>query len=108
MLISTTEVLQGFDITDYLGIVTGENVAGANFVRDVMATVTDYVGGRSTTYEEVIGTAREAALSEMSDRAQLLGANAVVGVAIDIEAIGSRGAMLMVTASGTAVRVIKI
>lgn len=107
MLISTTDTLQGFEITEYLGIVTGETISGVNFVRDVMATVTDYVGGRSSTYEEVLGRSRESTLTELTDRARLLGADAVLGVAFDYETIGSRGAMLMVTATGTAVNLRK-
>ena len=108
MLISTTDTLQGFEITEYLGIVTGETISGANVVRDLMATVTDYVGGRSGTYEEVLGKARQSTLGELTDRAQLLGADGVIGVSFDYETIGGRGAMLMVTATGTAVRFRKI
>ena len=108
MLTSTTDQLQGFDIIDYLGIVAGETISGANLVRDVMASVTDYVGGRSATYEEVLSKARESALDELTDRARLLGADAVVGVSLDYETVGSRGAMLMVTATGTAVRLRKV
>lgn len=108
MLVSTTGSLAGFEITEYLGIVTGETISGANLVRDVMATVTDYVGGRSTAYEEVVAKARQSALDELSDRARLKGADAVIGVSLDYETIGSRGAMIMVTAAGTAVRIRKI
>ena len=108
MLISTTDTLMGYEITDYLGIVTGETITGANIVRDVMATVTDYVGGRSAAYEEEVGRARESALDELRDRARVKGADAVVGVSLDYETIGSRGAMIMVTASGTAVKLRKI
>lgn len=108
MLLSTTEELQGFEITDYLGLVHGEIVSGANILRDVMATVTDFVGGRSAAYEEELQNSRDAALRELSDRAQRLGADAVVGLDIDFEVIGSRGAMMMVTAIGTAVRLKKL
>ena len=108
MLIATTDTLQGYEITEYLGIVTGETIQGANVIRDVMATVTDFVGGRSAAYEESVGHARASALEELSDRAQLLGADAVVGVSMDYETIGSRGAMIMVTASGTAVKLRKL
>lgn len=107
MLLSTTEELQGFEITDYLGLVHGEVVSGANIMRDVMATVTDFVGGRSAAYEEELQSSRENALREVTDRAQRLGADAVVGVSIDFEVIGGRGAMIMVTATGTAVRLRK-
>ena len=108
MLVSTTETLQGFEVTDYLGLVHGEIVSGANILRDVMATVTDFVGGRSAAYEEELTNSREAALREVTDRAQRLGADGVIGVSIDFEVIGSRGAMIMVTATGTAVRLRKI
>ncbi len=108
MLVSTTDTLQGYDINEYLGIVTGETISGANFVRDIMATVTDYVGGRSGTYEEVLEKARETTLNEITDRARLLNANAIIGVSFDYETIGGRGAMLMVTATGTAVRSSKL
>lgn len=104
MLVSTTDHLQGFEITEYLGIVTGETISGANFVRDVMATVTDYVGGRSGTYEDILGRSRESAMQEMQDRARLMGADAIVGVSLDYETIGGKGSMLMVTATGTAIK----
>ena len=108
MLTSTTDTLQGFEVTDYLGIVTGETISGANVVRDVMATITDYVGGRSAAYEEILEQARESSLTEMIDRARLKNADAVVGVSLDYEVVGSRGAMLLVTAAGTAVKLRKI
>lgn len=108
MLISTTDTLQGFEITDYLGLVTGETIMGANILRDVMGTVTDYVGGRAAAYEESLGQARDVSIEEMRDRAQVLGADAIVGVSMDYETVGSRGAMLMVTCSGTAVRLRKV
>ena len=108
MLLSTTEELQGFEITDYLGLAHGEIVSGANILRDVMATVTDFVGGRSAAYEEELQKAREAALKELTDRAQRMGADGVVGLQLDFEVIGGRGAMLMVTAVGTAVRLKKL
>jgi uncharacterized protein YbjQ (UPF0145 family) len=108
MPVSTTEELQGFEVTDYLGLVHGEVVSGANILRDVMATVTDFVGGRSAAYEEELQRSRDAALRELTDRAQRLGADAVVGMQLDYEVIGSRGAMIMVTAVGTAVRLKKL
>jgi uncharacterized protein YbjQ (UPF0145 family) len=108
MLISTTEELQGFEITEYLGLVHGEVVSGANILRDVMATVTDFVGGRSAADVESLEKSREDALQELSDRAQRLGADAIVGLQLDFEVIGSRGAMIMVTAVGTAVRLRKL
>lgn len=108
MLISTTDTLQGYEILDYLGIVTGETIAGANILRDAMATVSDYLGGRSGAYEDIVARSRETTLEEMCDRARLKGADGVVGVSLDYETVGSRGAMLMVTATGTAVRLRKI
>lgn len=108
MLLSTTEELQGFEITDYLGLVHGEVVSGANVLRDLMATVTDFVGGRSAAYEDELGKSRESALRELSDKAQRLGADGVVGLDVDFEVIGGRGAMIMVTAIGTAVRLRKL
>lgn len=108
MLISTTEELQGYEITEYLGLVHGEVVSGANILRDVMATVTDFVGGRSAAYEEELQNSREHALQEVRDRAQRLGADAIVGLQLDFEVIGNRGAMIMVTAVGTAVRLRKL
>ncbi|MCB9993400.1 MAG: YbjQ family protein [Hyphomicrobiaceae bacterium] len=104
MIVSTTDTLQGRVITDYLGIVTGETISGANFVRDMMATVTDYIGGRSGAYEEVLQKSRQSTLDELEDRARRLGADAIVGVSFDYETIGGRGAMIMVTATGTAVK----
>jgi uncharacterized protein YbjQ (UPF0145 family) len=108
MLISTTDTLHGYEITEYLGIVTGETISGANIIRDVMATVTDYVGGRSSAFEEVLEKARQSSIDEMTDRGRLKGGDAVIGVSLDYETIGSRGAMLMVTAAGTAVRLRKL
>lgn len=108
MILSTTEELQGFEITEYLGLVSGEVVSGANFVRDMMATVTDFVGGRSAAYEDEMQKSREATLRELTDRARRMGADGVVGLQVDFEVIGGRGAMLMVSAVGTAVRLRKL
>lgn len=108
MLVTTTDTLSGFEITEYLGIVTGETVAGANIIRDMMASVRDFVGGRSAAYEEEVGNARQSAIDELTDRARLLGADAVVGVSLDYETLGARAAMIMVTAAGTAVRIRKL
>jgi len=107
MMVSTTSTLEGFEITEYLGIVTGEIILGANILRDVMGTVTDFVGGRAAAYEESLASARETALRDLADAAQLLGADAVVGANLDYETIGSRGSMIMVTVAGTAVRLKK-
>lgn len=102
MLITTTPQVEGRPIQQYLGIVTGEAIMGANIVRDIFASITDVVGGRSGAYEEKLAQARRIALEEMSAYAARLGAEAVVGVDLDYEVI--REGMLMVTASGTAVK----
>jgi len=101
MIVTTTHSVEGFHIAEYKGIVTGEAILGANIVRDLFASVTDVFGGRSGAYEKELAKARETALSEMEARARAKGATAVVGVDIDYEVIGK---MLMVAASGTAVR----
>jgi len=101
MIVTTTHNVEGYQIADYKGIVTGEAIMGANIVRDLFAGITDIIGGRSGTYEAKLADARETALREMQERASELGANAVVGVDLDYEVIGQ---MLMVSASGTAVR----
>lgn len=105
MITSTTPTLQGVTITEYLGIVTGEAILGANVFRDVFAGIRDIVGGRSQAYEQELGRAREIAMSEMTATAAKLGASAVVGIDIDYETIGANGSMLMVSVSGTAVTV---
>ena len=89
---------------EYLGVVTGEAILGANIFRDVFAGIRDIVGGRAGAYERVLREARDAAIAEMTDEATRLGANAVIGVDLDYETIGDTGSMLMVSASGTAVR----
>lgn len=103
MLITTTALIEGRPVQRYLGIVTGEVIAGANLVRDIFASFSDIFGGRSGKYEEVLARAREQALAEMQSRAAELGANAVIGVDIDYEVLGKAGSMLMVSATGTAV-----
>lgn len=103
MLVTTTSTLQGKQITRYLGIVSGETIIGANVFRDFFAGIRDIVGGRSGSYEEVLRQAKETALKEMQQQAMAMGANAVIGVDLDYETVGSNGSMLMVTASGTAV-----
>ena len=105
MLITTTSHIEGMHIAKYYGIVSGETIIGANFVRDLFASVRDFVGGRSGSYEEVLRQAKSTALREMEDEARRLGANAVIGVDLDYETVGSNGSMLMVTARGTAVLV---
>jgi uncharacterized protein YbjQ (UPF0145 family) len=103
MLMTTTTVVEGRPVSRYLGVVTGEAIIGANIFRDVFASVRDIVGGRSATYERGLAEAREIAMKEMSDKAQELGANAVVGIDIDYEVLGQNNGMLMVSVSGTAV-----
>ena len=103
MTITTTPTLQGHEIREYLGIVTGEAIIGANIVKDFMAGIRDIVGGRSGAYEDALRTAREQALREMSHEAKARGAHAIVGVDLDYEVLGSGNGMLMVSASGTAV-----
>lgn len=101
MIITTTGSVEGYQIAEYKGIVAGEAIMGANVIRDLFASVTDIIGGRSGTYEAKLADARETALREMQEKAVALGATAVVGVDLDYEVIGQ---MLMVSASGTAVR----
>lgn len=103
MLMTTTAVIEGKNITQYLGIVTGEAVIGANIVRDFFASIRDVVGGRSGSYEKALAKAREIAFEEMQEEAKKLGANAVIGIDLDYEVLGEKNGMLMVTASGTAV-----
>ena len=105
MIIATTNVLEGRPVQEYLGIVCGEAILGANIMKDLFAGVRDIVGGRSAAYERELAKARDIALREMEEQAQSLGANAIIGVDLDYETVGSGGAMLMVSASGTAVRV---
>jgi uncharacterized protein YbjQ (UPF0145 family) len=102
MIITTTPTIQGKEIKEYLGVVTGEAIMGANIVKDLFASITDIVGGRSAAYEKELTRAREIALREMEEKALSLGANAVVGVDLDYETV--REGMLMVTVSGTAVK----
>lgn len=101
MIVTTTPAIEGRPVRDYLGIVTGEAILGANIFRDVFAGIRDIVGGRSAAYEQELGKARRTALQEMEEEAARLGADAVVGVDLDYEVINN---MLMVSASGTAVR----
>lgn len=104
MIVTTTPSVEGRRITEYKGVVFGEVIAGVNFVKDFVAGLSNFFGGRSGTYEEELINARQQALDEMEQRAAQLGADAVVGVDIDYEILGADNGMLMVTASGTAVR----
>ncbi len=105
MIITTTPSVEGKKISQYLGIVTGEAIMGANMFKDLFASITDILGGRSGAYEKELIQAKDIALGEMQERAQGLGANAIVGVDLDYEVLGRNNSMLMVSASGTAVRV---
>ncbi|HLF27477.1 MAG TPA: heavy metal-binding domain-containing protein [Anaerolineae bacterium] len=102
MLLSTTPTIEGRRSTQYLGIVSGEAILGANIVRDFLAGITDIIGGRSAAYEQELRKAKDIALGEMQEQAAALGANAIVGIDLDYETVG-QGSMLMVSASGTAV-----
>jgi uncharacterized protein YbjQ (UPF0145 family) len=103
MLLSTTPTIEGRRIREYKGVVTGEAILGANMFRDFLAGVRDLVGGRAGAYEKVLKDARNTALEELGEEAKRLGGNAVVGIDLDYEVLGSNGSMLMVSASGTAV-----
>ncbi len=105
MITTTTPSIEGKRIVAYYGIVTGETIIGANVFRDFFAGIRDIIGGRSSSYEEVLRQAKDTALKEMQDEAMRMGANAVVAVDLDYETVGGNGSMLMVTASGTAVKV---
>ena len=99
MITTTTHTIEGRKIREYIGLVTGEAIMGANVFRDFMAGITDLIGGRSDAYESKLADARETALQEMQDIAQRQGANAVVGIDIDYEVLGANNGMLMVTAT---------
>jgi uncharacterized protein YbjQ (UPF0145 family) len=105
MIITTTPNIEGKRISKYFGVVTGEAIMGANLFRDLFAGIRDIVGGRSGAYEKELRKAREIALQEIETAATNLGANAVVGIDIDYEILGEKSGMLMVSVSGTAVRV---
>jgi uncharacterized protein YbjQ (UPF0145 family) len=106
MLVTTTHHVEGKKITNYYGLVSGEAILGANLFKDLFASITDVIGGRSGSYERELRKAKNLALQEMQLEAQQLGANAVIGVDLDYETIGSGGGnMLMVSASGTAVKI---
>ena len=104
MLLTTTNTLDGHKIQEYLGIVSGETIIGANMIKDFFAGIVDIVGGRSGGYEQVLIEAKETAMQEMQEKAEQLGANAIIGIDLDYETVG-KGTMLMVVACGTAVRI---
>ncbi|MFG0215424.1 YbjQ family protein [Brevibacillus porteri] len=103
MIVTTTSMIQGKEVEEYLDIVSGEVIMGANVVRDFLAGITDIIGGRSGSYESKLSEGRELAMREMKEKARVLGANAVIGVDLDFETL--REGMMMVIATGTAVRV---
>jgi len=103
MLITTTNTVEGKRIVRYIGLVTGETIIGANIFKDLFAGIRDIVGGRSGSYEQVLREGKNTAVNEMQQFAASMGANAIIGVDLDYETVGSGGSMLMVTASGTAV-----
>jgi uncharacterized protein YbjQ (UPF0145 family) len=105
IIVTTTHTVEGRPIQEYLGIVTGEVIVGANIFRDLFAGIRDIVGGRSGSYERILADAREQAIAELQAQCGERGGNAVVGVDLDYEVIGAQGSMLMVSATGTAVRV---
>jgi uncharacterized protein YbjQ (UPF0145 family) len=105
MLVTTTHNVEGKRIIEYKGLVAGEAILGANLFRDLFASIRDIVGGRAGSYEKVLSDARKAAIGEMTDKAEQLGANVVIGVDLDYETVGTNGSMLIVTAAGTAVRI---
>ncbi len=106
MILTTTNEIAGKQISSYLGVTSGEVITGVNFIKDFFAGIRDVFGGRSSSYEKELIKAREAALNELAKRAQELGADAVVGIDIDYEVLGSKNAMMMVIASGTAVKLV--
>lgn len=103
MIVTTTPSIEGQPVNEYLGVVTGEAIIGANILKDIFATVRDVVGGRSEAYEDALRSARGEALREMVRQAESRGADAVVGMDLDYEVLGAKNGMLMVTACGTAV-----
>ena len=103
MILSTTNNIEGKKVTKYLGLVSGDAILGANIFRDFFASIRDIVGGRSAAYEKELRKAKDIALGEMREQAKNLGANAIVGIDIDYETIGTNSSMLMVSANGTAV-----
>lgn len=105
MILTTTPTIQGHNIVQYCGIVSGEAIAGANVIKDFSACIHDFFGGRSSSYEGVLRDAKDSAMKEMEERAAKLGADAIVGIDLDYETVGQGGSMLMVTCSGTAVKI---
>lgn len=105
MIITTTNIVEGRPVQQYLGIINAQSIIGANIFKDILGGLRDVFGGRSKTYEKVLEEAKEDALRELAEKAQALGANAILGVDLDFETVGGSGSMLMVIASGTAVKI---
>ena len=105
MLLTTTPTVEGHTISQYYGVVTGEVIIGANFLKDFTASIHDFFGGRAGSYERTLIEAKENAMNEMSMRASQIGANSIIGIDIDYETVGQSGSMLMVACSGTAVKI---
>lgn len=103
MILTTTTIVEGHPVREYKGVVTGETIIGANFVKDFFAGIRDVIGGRSGSYEKVLREAKNTSMEEMQERARQLGANAIIGIDVDYETIGQNNSMLMVAVSGTAV-----
>jgi uncharacterized protein YbjQ (UPF0145 family) len=104
MILTTTPSVEGRSIIEYKALVTGETIIGANIFRDFFAGIRDIVGGRSGSYEKVLREAKDIAIQEMIERAKSYGADAIVGIDLDYETLGEKNGMMMVTASGTAVK----
>ena len=104
MLKTTTSIVDGRPIDEYLDVVVGEAILGANIFKDIFGAIRDGVGGRAGAYEQEMGRAREVAFEEMETKAKALGADGIVGIDIDYEVVGQNGSMMMVSVSGTAVR----
>ncbi len=104
MLKTTTSNIDGHQITEYLDVVVGEAILGANIFKDLFGAIRDIVGGRSGAYEAEMGKARQIAFDEMEEKARALGANGIIGIDIDYEVVGEKGSMMMVSVSGTAIK----
>ena len=105
MILTTTASIEGRPVQEYLGVINAQSIIGANMFKDIFAGLRDLIGGRSKTYERVIEEAKEDAMRELTQKAQSVGANAVVGIDLDFETVGASGSMVMVIATGTAVRI---
>jgi uncharacterized protein YbjQ (UPF0145 family) len=104
MILTTTHSIEGKTITQYMGVVTSQTIIGANFFKDILAGLRDFFGGRSGAYERILDEAKQYAMGELVQRAKSMGADAVVGIDLDYETVGTHGSMLMVSVSGTAVK----